>query len=70
LRRCTAAPLLLEPLAHDAHRLSPKAIQIYRDGAPVWTRSDRAAIPDVAHHLDIQLDPRAMRTLTTPVRCT
>jgi beta-glucanase (GH16 family) len=47
---------------------SPDAIRIYRDGALVWTVDDKAAIPDVAHHLCIQLDAKATRTLTTPVR--
>jgi Glycosyl hydrolases family 16 len=47
---------------------SPTAIRIYRDGALVWTLQDPAAIPHVAHHLDIQLDAKATRTLTTPVR--
>ena len=32
------------------------AIRIYRDGVLVWTLTDAAAIPDVAHHLTIQLD--------------
>jgi beta-glucanase (GH16 family) len=44
------------------------AIKIYRDGVLVWTIHDKAAIPDVAHHLCIQLDAKATRTLTTPVR--
>ena len=44
------------------------AIRIYRDGDLVWTLTDRAAIPDVAHHLAIQLDALAERTLTQPVR--
>jgi hypothetical protein len=44
------------------------AIKIYRDGVLVWTLGDKAAIPDVAHHLCIQLDAKATRTLTTPVR--
>lgn len=34
----------------------PTAIRIYRDGALVWTLTDTKAIPDVAHHLAIQLD--------------
>jgi hypothetical protein len=34
----------------------PSAIRIYRDGALVWTVTDTVAIPDVAHHLAIQLD--------------
>jgi beta-glucanase (GH16 family) len=32
------------------------AIRIYRDGILAWTVTDRAAIPDVAHHMSIQLD--------------
>jgi beta-glucanase (GH16 family) len=32
------------------------AIRIYRDGILVWTVTDQNAIPDVAHHLSIQLD--------------
>jgi endo-1,3-1,4-beta-glycanase ExoK len=35
---------------------TPTAIKMLRDGAVVWTVSDTAAIPDVAHHLSIQLD--------------
>ena len=34
----------------------PTAIRIYRDGTLVWTLTDANAIPDVAHHLAIQLD--------------
>jgi beta-glucanase (GH16 family) len=44
------------------------AIKLYRDGVLVWTLTDAAAIPDVAHHLSIQLDAMATRTLTQPVR--
>jgi hypothetical protein len=43
-------------------------LKIYRDGVLVWTLTDKAAIPDVLHHMSIQLDARATRTLTTPVR--
>ena len=32
------------------------AIRIYRDGILAWTVTDRNAIPDVAHHMSIQLD--------------
>ena len=32
------------------------AIRIYRDGILAWTLTDKAAIPDVAHHMSIQLD--------------
>jgi beta-glucanase (GH16 family) len=35
---------------------SPSAIKIFRDGALAWTVTDANAIPDVAHHLSIQLD--------------
>lgn len=35
---------------------TPTSIRIYRDGVLAWTVSDAAAIPDVAHHLSIQLD--------------
>jgi len=31
-------------------------LRIYRDNALVWTLTDQNAIPDVAHHLCIQLD--------------
>ena len=34
----------------------PSAIRIYRDGILAWTVTDASAIPDVAHHLSIQLD--------------
>jgi hypothetical protein len=34
----------------------PSAIRIYRDGVLDWTVTDASAIPDVAHHLSIQLD--------------
>jgi|KBSMisStaDraftv2_1062788.scaffolds.fasta_scaffold632710_1 beta-glucanase (GH16 family) len=44
------------------------AIKIYRDGVLVWTITDPAAIPDVAHHIALQLDATATRTLTRTVR--
>jgi hypothetical protein len=47
---------------------SPSAIKIYRDGALVWTITDPAAIPDVPHHLCIQLDALGSGTLTQRVR--
>jgi hypothetical protein len=47
---------------------SKYAIKIYRDGALVWTVTDPAEIPDVAHHLSIQLDARGSGQLTGPVR--
>ena len=46
----------------------PSSLKIYRDGELVWTVTDTAVIPDVLHHLAIQLDASATRTLTTPVR--
>jgi beta-glucanase (GH16 family) len=46
----------------------PDAISFYRDGTLVATLSDVAAIPDVAHHLAVQLDATATRELTMPVR--
>jgi hypothetical protein len=46
----------------------PDAIRFYRDGTVAATLTDAAAIPDVAHHLDIQLDATATRELTMPVR--
>jgi beta-glucanase (GH16 family) len=46
----------------------PNAIRIYRDGALVWTVTDRRAIPDNPHFLAIQLDATAERRLTRPVR--
>jgi hypothetical protein len=47
---------------------SADAIKIYRDGALVWTLTDTAVIPDVAHHLCIQLDAFSSGPLTQPVR--
>ena len=47
---------------------SPTALKIYRDGALVWTLTDTAAIPDVAHKLCIQLDARYNRALPAPTR--
>jgi endo-1,3-1,4-beta-glycanase ExoK len=34
----------------------PDAIRVYRDGVHVWTVTDANAIPDVAHHVVMQLD--------------
>lgn len=48
--------------------MRPSALKIYRDGVLVWTLTDTAAIPDVLHHFNIQLDALNTRTLTTPVR--
>lgn len=44
------------------------ALKIYRDGVLVWALRKRSHIPDVPHHVSIQLDARSTRTLTTPVR--
>jgi hypothetical protein len=41
---------------HMAMEWEPTALRIYRDGALVWTLTDTYAIPDVAHHLCVQLD--------------
>ncbi len=35
---------------------TPSSIRIIRDGTVVWTVTNAAVIPDVAHHLSIQLD--------------
>jgi beta-glucanase (GH16 family) len=47
---------------------SKYAIKIYRDGALVWTLTDPAAIPHVAHHLCIQLDALGAGKLSRRVR--
>jgi hypothetical protein len=47
---------------------APGYIRVYRDGALVWTLSNRGEIPHVPHHLCIQLDAVADHALTTPVR--
>jgi beta-glucanase (GH16 family) len=44
------------------------AIRIYRDGLLVWTLTNRRAIPDVTHHLTIQLDATKHGKLQGPVR--
>lgn len=41
---------------HFAMEWEPTALRIYHDGALVWTVTDMYAIPDVAHHLVMQLD--------------
>jgi len=41
---------------------------IYRDGKLAWAVTDRSAIPDVLHHMGIQLDARHDRVLKQPVR--
>jgi hypothetical protein len=46
---------------------SATAIRIYRDNELVWTLTNTAAIPDVAHHLTVQLDA-FKRTMGAPVR--
>ena len=46
----------------------PNLLEIYVDGMLGFSVSDPAVIPDILHHLCIQLDARANRTLTRPVR--
>ena len=45
----------------------PGLLKIIRDGNVVWSTTNRAVIPDVLHHVSIQLDARVARTLTQPV---
>ncbi|MDX6683803.1 MAG: hypothetical protein QOG94_3842 [Solirubrobacteraceae bacterium] len=45
-----------------------KSLKIYRDGNLVWTVTNEAVIPDVLHHVSIQLDARHERKLTRTVR--
>lgn len=45
-----------------------RAITIYRDGRLVWRLTDERAIPDVPHHLAVQLDPVTRGRLARPVR--
>ena len=45
----------------------PSYIKIYRDGVLVWTLTDTNAIPDVAHHVALQLDAMVNNTLTQAV---
>lgn len=47
---------------------SPSSLNLYRDGSLVSHLSDKAAIPDAAHKLCIQLDARSDRPLTQPIR--
>ena len=47
---------------------SPDLLEIEVDGALALSITDRAVIPDVLHRACIQLDARATRTLTQPVR--
>jgi Big-like domain-containing protein/glycosyl hydrolase family 16 len=44
------------------------SIKIYRDGALISTLTDLAAIPDVPHHMSIQLDGFSERPLPAPVK--
>jgi beta-glucanase (GH16 family) len=43
-------------------------IEIYVDGRFAWRVSEPEVIPDIMHHVCIQLDARATRALTRPVR--
>ena len=46
----------------------PNLLEIYVDGLLGFSVSDPAVIPDILHHLCIQLDARANRTLVKPIR--
>ena len=46
----------------------PDLLEIYIDDRLSWSLSDPYAIPDILHHVCLQLDARATRTLTQPVR--
>ncbi len=46
----------------------PDLLEIYIDGMLSWSLTDPVAIPDVLHHVCIQLDARGKRRLTQPVR--
>lgn len=46
----------------------PNLLEIYVDGQLGLSISDPAVIPDNLHHIGIQLDARAQRTLSRPVR--
>lgn len=46
----------------------PNLLEIYVDGLLGFSVSDPAVIPDILHHLAIQLDARADRTLVKPIR--
>jgi hypothetical protein len=46
----------------------PNLLEIYVDGLLGLSISDPYVIPDILHHVCIQLDARANRTLTRPVR--
>lgn len=46
---------------------TPDAIVIHHDGTEVWRTTNKAAIPDVPHHLCVQLDA-FKRTMGRPVR--
>ena len=47
----------------------PNSLRIWRDGVLVWTITDPKVIPDVLHHVGIQLDARRSgQSLTQPVQ--
>ena len=46
----------------------PNLLEVYVDGALGFSVSDPAMIPDILHHVVIQLDARADRRLERPVR--
>ncbi|MGI8729474.1 MAG: glycoside hydrolase family 16 protein [Solirubrobacteraceae bacterium] len=43
-------------------------LAIYVDGEFAWETTDEPAIPDIAHHICMQLDPEANRPLEHPIR--
>jgi hypothetical protein len=47
---------------------TPERLDITRDGALAWSITDRLVIPDVLHHVSIQLDARTDAPLRRPVR--
>jgi hypothetical protein len=47
---------------------TPDRLDVTRDGALVWSIQNRLFIPDVLHHVTIQLDARRPSALQKPVR--
>lgn len=47
---------------------TPDRLDVTRDGALVWSIQPKLFIPDVLHHVTIQLDARRMSALKRPVR--
>ncbi|MDX6679628.1 MAG: hypothetical protein QOE31_3680 [Solirubrobacteraceae bacterium] len=48
----------------------PEFLEIYIDGVAAFTITDPAVIPDIPHHVCMQLDARAAQSLTRTVRMT